>query len=907
MGGLKVGSINVSSLVRLGRVLEVVKLMEETDLDVILVQEARITDTNSRVIFSQTTDKIKWVFNERGVGTLIFYKAHFDCQKIETDNSFKINAVGIKIKGGENKGLLVLSIYIPCHISSTKINTDLEKLKILTSGCSSIIGGDLNMTNNRVGVNRFLNNNYDNFRLIEPGGPTFLRSGNKLDYFITSNDIFSSDKCQTKETQFDHCLIYGKFNLNFHAVPPIEGFKFKFRSMKWDKFTERAGLYLETRVPEDRNLGNEDIDTYVDSWSDDVNKAINNLVPKGRVGRARPMNINPLISFYIKEKRRLKKRLQKLRGRWYKDLDSINMIKSNIEKAEKKIEEYVRESNRESLNKQILDINSNRNKFRVINRLMGKNKKGGKIRLKWNESEITDKGQKLRLISEFYRDLYKKRTPNCSQIMEVELDARSLVVQNRLVVFSSTDKAGSPVSQEFVKYLDIAKIIKRLSNKHSVGPDNIPNSVIRKLPLNFIYELTKIINHCINNEYFPKSWRRANIILIPKKGGAIECKDLRPISLTSNVGKVFEQVILDRLKGELNEWCVPDFQFGFKEGHSTVDALSVIAGRLQEDRAKGDFTVLCSLDIKKAFDSVWMDGCVFKLKRAGAGKTTRKLVKSFLEGRVAKLLIEGTVSQDIAIERGVPQGSRLGPLLYNIYAGDVVGQPKRREVISQYADDTLIGSSGPRVRWAIKRVNKKLEEIKKNLEEWGIETNDTKTKGFLSRPRKKKIKNRKQLRLKMGGENIEINDKLKYLGVTLDGKGNFNDQNKLALNKGKGLIAASSWLLRNKLLGLKEKLYIYNSIIRAGYTYGAEVWVKTSKHWDALEVVERRAYRLIAGLGYNYITKKMVSNRKVYSLINNKQDMGDVLVKKWFGQERRMRAHKCKLVRDSLICGGELF
>lgn len=78
-----------------------------------------------------------------------------------------------------------------------------------------------------------------------------------------------------------------------------------------------------------------------------------------------------------------------------------------------------------------------------------------------------------------------------------------------------------------------------------------------------------------------------------------------------------------------------------------------------------------SLDIRKAFDSVWHKGLIHKLSRTGCDNHSVAMIKSFLKDRKAKIKINNQYSKEVRIERGVPQGTRLGPILYNIYTGEV--------------------------------------------------------------------------------------------------------------------------------------------------------------------------------------------------------------------------------------------
>lgn len=115
---------------------------------------------------------------------------------------------------------------------------------------------------------------------------------------------------------------------------------------------------------------------------------------------------------------------------------------------------------------------------------------------------------------------------------------------------------------------------------------------------------------------------------------------------------------------------IPWIQFGFMQGHSTVNAHSVFKGEMDKSKAKREFMAVGSLDIRKACDSVWNRGLVFKIGRSGCDLFTTNLVKSFLNNRTARLKIDDELPPCVKIGRGVPQGTKLGPRLYNFYTAD---------------------------------------------------------------------------------------------------------------------------------------------------------------------------------------------------------------------------------------------
>jgi Reverse transcriptase (RNA-dependent DNA polymerase) len=161
---------------------------------------------------------------------------------------------------------------------------------------------------------------------------------------------------------------------------------------------------------------------------------------------------------------------------------------------------------------------------------------------------------------------------------------------------------------------EIKKIIKNLKNSKALGLDNIPNILLKNLSRKALVFSTYIFNSSFKLSFFPKSWKHANVIPVPKPGkDPSNPSSYRPISLLSSIGKIFERVILKRLQNFITaNNFLPNHQFGFRTAHSVAHQLRRVVKNVKDARnsiARGTSRVTLAtgmllLDVGKAFDSV---------------------------------------------------------------------------------------------------------------------------------------------------------------------------------------------------------------------------------------------------------------------------------------------------------------
>ena len=153
---------------------------------------------------------------------------------------------------------------------------------------------------------------------------------------------------------------------------------------------------------------------------------------------------------------------------------------------------------------------------------------------------------------------------------------------------------------------------------------------------------------------------------VTKKNNRQVKSNYRPILLLPTCGKILEKIIFDQIYSFLNEnKFISKNQSGFRPGDSTIYQLNYITFNIFESFEIYDETRALFLDIAKAFDKVWHDGLILKLKCNGISGNLLKFVKSYLQNRHQRVVLNGTAFDWRSVTAGVPQGSVLWPLLFS--------------------------------------------------------------------------------------------------------------------------------------------------------------------------------------------------------------------------------------------------
>lgn len=340
--------------------------------------------------------------------------------------------------------------------------------------------------------------------------------------------------------------------------------------------------------------------------------------------------------------------------------------------------------------------------------------------------------------------------------------------------------------------------------------------------------LLALINWCLVNATFPNEYKDTSIVLIKKKpDGPNALSNLRPIGLQSKIGKTIETMVVNRLKYHLEtNKLLSKMQYGFKEGSSTLHLLSAIDNYRRINEAAHCNEAILTLDIKGAFDHVSVKALLMSLHQIGIPNNLYHLIKSYLTGRTASIYThDGKVT--VGMNRGITQGSAIGPLLFiitiesvlkdlrNIFSGDDY-------LITAYADDLTICITGWRTGSDLQSLIKRIINVTNELlEEKGLSLSVDKTKFMVT----KRFGSPKDLTVDVLGYTLTQSMTIDILGITFDEENTYEYHVKRLLSDAKVTAdKLARHMPRHKHLPYGTRSRVVRSLIHSPFTYGAAVW-----------------------------------------------------------------------------------
>ena len=381
---------------------------------------------------------------------------------------------------------------------------------------------------------------------------------------------------------------------------------------------------------------------------------------------------------------------------------------------------------------------------------------------------------------------------------------------------------------------EIEKELKSLNSTKTAQENDVPTKIIKENIDLFTPFLTLDFNSSIINATFPNKLKLADILPIFKKDSRNLKENYRPVSILPNLSKVYERCIFNQMTPYFEE-ILSKFQCGFRKGHGAQHSLIAMIEKWRKCVDNGQAFGALLTDLSKAFDCLNYELLISKLDAYGFDLNSKKLIYNYLTERMHRVKINNQYSSWKELLLGVPQGSILGPILFNIYLCDLFFFLENIDVAS-YADDTTPYTCGS----DFKEVIKYLEESSKILFKWFkdnymkanadkchllLSTNDI----FTAEIDKAVIQN-------------STNEKL--LGVTIDSKLSFDTHvSNLCKKAGQKLNALSRLA---PYMNYEHRRNVMKAFIHSQFGYCPIVWMNHSRSLNnRINRIHERALRIV--------------------------------------------------------------
>ena len=353
---------------------------------------------------------------------------------------------------------------------------------------------------------------------------------------------------------------------------------------------------------------------------------------------------------------------------------------------------------------------------------------------------------------------------------------------------------------------------------------------MKKLPNLTLQKLLDFFNHLWNREQIVPEWKESIIIPIPKPGAdKSNPQSYRPIALTSALCKIQERLITTRLTWLLEEThIINSNQSAYRKHRSTLDHLIRLQDNINRSIHTKGSTIAIFFDFSKAFDMLWKNGLIYKMKQCGINGKILNWIEDFLSDRKIRVNINNTLSDSHTLENGTPQGSVISPILFLLIINDFPSTTSSNISTSLFADDSAIWTSGRNTQQLEKILKPRVEEIVSWCNRWGFKLNENKTTAVIFS--NSRIARNTSINIDINGKTIATAKTAKFLGLTFDQQltwkphiNNIVDKTKKKINLLRS-ITGQRWGANKATL-----LRIYRTLIRPKIEYGFELFFSASK------------------------------------------------------------------------------
>eukprot|EP01064_Diplonema_japonicum_P038663 TRINITY_DN943_c0_g1_i12.p1 TRINITY_DN943_c0_g1~~TRINITY_DN943_c0_g1_i12.p1 ORF type:complete len:1328 (+),score=253.65 TRINITY_DN943_c0_g1_i12:2183-6166(+) len=806
-GWLKIVSLNVRSL--RARKAEIEKAIEETAPDILCLQETHLTSDDAihgwfegyRAFRRDRTRPRRRNFPIKGGGLLTLVKEGINASGVERKEKKNdvTERLDVKIYPPGQKEILLVNIYLP-PTSPSDPSDDRPSIdtyfnpNTLPTGDRTLIMGDFNahhpLWDGRRKKEDLIGDKVAKW-MIEKGmrpwndkaTPTLLNTRGSLsspDLVISGPDMDSRSWTTLDSWGSDHIPMSIRIRTKYETGPTIK--KFSFKKADWEGYRNHLEYTLRhlQRTGDPVRLNKQ--------FTEAVKEAARLFIPRGgaRGGKA----------WWTEELTQLVGRRNALKKEIMSDIGipSIEQCE-RLGEISRQVQKQIDEGKKRAWADYMKELSQKKDlghAFRTIKTLDGRKDKDPVAPLMAGGKLHTSAKQKADVLVEHYAKAF---APHLNKDTKKMLDGEN---RKSKVIKDLRDRVTCPgISMEELKHA-----LRQLKKGKSPGPDGVYNEMLKHLGGTAMDTLLHLFNMSWEKGVVPSDWRFTHIIPLYKGKGKSRSDpaSYRPISLTSNISKTMERIVKIRVDyhqdvGDVKR--VHKMQSGFRKGRSTEENVLQVTTKLNRIRDDEFCGGLLLFDLKGAFDTVWHKGLNAKMRSNGYPQRITDWVAAFLDQRIAAVKVSGETGKHEHITGGVPQGTILAPTLFSIYMDDLSETFEKEGIDAvMYADDIAVVLHEK----DLDSLNGKLMKILRVVESWCSRNSMVISKGkteFLpvagiSYPQRT-LKGKIRATFKTG-EELEVVEKTKLLGVTFEEDMLFSEHSRDVLERGESRVRLLSCL-----------------------------------------------------------------------------------------------------------------
>ena len=387
---------------------------------------------------------------------------------------------------------------------------------------------------------------------------------------------------------------------------------------------------------------------------------------------------------------------------------------------------------------------------------------------------------------------------------------------------------------------EIASYLTSLNPKKPPGYDKIPPKLVKLSSDILSKPLTMIINSGIRAHIFPENEKIASVTPVYKSGDKLRKENYRPISILNVFSKVFERFLYNQLNAHFNN-ILSQFLSAYRKHFSTQHVLLRIIEnwKLHLDNNKIVGAIL--MDLSKAFDCLPHELIIAKLAAYGLGKGALLVIFSYLKNRKQSVKVKGIQSLLKLILSDVPQGSLLGPILFNIFINDLFYFINSSD-LHNFADDNTISAIASSVEDLVTDLERKACTALDWLDANKMIANPEKFKAIiLQKPKSAEVPD---VKIQIRGQEVAPTQEVELLGIKIDNELEFDKYISKICKKAANQLNALYRL--GKYLNLQQREVLVKSFILANFNYCPMVWHFCScKNTAKIERIHKRALKFM--------------------------------------------------------------